>query len=80
MNFNQDKVKIIKSLLDLKNNFENNFENYSDDTNLVTNYNKLLNNTITNTIKFINNNDKNNIFLNDININYDQLSKLNTIK
>ena len=75
MNINQDKLKIIKSLLELKNNFENN----SVDNNL-------LNNTITNTIKFINNNDndndnnKNNMVINDININYIQLSKLNNIK
>jgi hypothetical protein len=71
MNINQDKLKIIKSLLELKNNFENN----SVDNNL-------LNNTITNTIKFINNNDnnKNNRVINDININYIQLSKLNNIK
>ena len=76
MNFNQDKLKIIKSLLELKNNFENNFENYTDN-NIIHNYNNLLTNTINNTIKYINNNDKNNIYLNDININYDQLSKLN---
>lgn len=73
MNINQDKLKIIKSLLELKNNFEN--KNVD---------NNLLDNTITNTIKFINNNDndnnKNNMVINDININYIQLSKLNNIK
>ena len=76
MNSKQDKQNIIESLIKLKNNFENNFENYTDDNNIIHNYNNLLNNTINNTIKYINN-DKNNLYLNDININYDQLSKLN---
>ena len=77
MNTKKDKQIIIQSLIELKNNFGNNFGNYIDDNNLINNYNKLLINTIDNTIKFINNDDNHNIFSNDININYDQLSKLN---
>ena len=77
MNTKKDKQIIIQSLIELKNNFGNNFGNYIDDNNLINNYNKLLSNTIDNTIKFINNDDNHNIFSNDININYDQLSKLN---
>jgi hypothetical protein len=86
-----DKNSIIVSLLELQTNFENQFKtnnqyNENNNVELLKNYNELLTTTISNTIKFIYNNKtkvenkkykhNNKVSLDDININYDQLSKL----